>query len=214
METGAFLAESLVADRFAEWLAVGAHADAALTRSMARVLERSVLAGPEAAEVLAGTRASILEVARAWREEDSATEAAWVDAGGTPSRQDRASTAQRAWAAQLERHRREYLLRYLAASGFLPAHRFPLSVIPFVHLTGELLSSEREESGPESSRFLDRGYPSRHLGIAVSQYAPGTSCHACLLAFDTLPDFRLLDRKVAQRLLASLDATAWPTELG
>ncbi|MBI2374949.1 MAG: DEAD/DEAH box helicase [Deltaproteobacteria bacterium] len=175
METGAFLADSLGADRFAEWLASGAHTDAALTRSMARVLDRSVLAGLDPAEVLAGARASILEVARAWREEDSATEAALVEAGGMPSRQDRASSAQHALAAQLERHRREYLLRYLASSGFLPAHGFPLSVIPFVHLTGELLSSEREESGPESSRFLDRGYPSRNLGIAVSEYAPGTS---------------------------------------
>ena len=82
---------------------------------------------------------------------------------------------------QLDRLRKEYLLTELAGRGFLPGYGFPTDVVCFVNLTIDELSRRKrkdEEKKKEKERREDvvtfkQGYPSRNLGIAIREYAPG-----------------------------------------
>ena len=93
--------------------------------------------------------------------------------------------AMRALQIQRTRLTREYLLRELASSGFLPGYGFPTDIASFETLNREALAAmpkepkNREEdstsSGREDNRFQRRELPSRDSVTALREYAPGAS---------------------------------------
>lgn len=78
---------------------------------------------------------------------------------------------------QLRRLREEYLLRELAGRGFLPGYGFPTDVVCFVNLTIDMLKRTKQQDEEEKHReeifTFKQGYPSRELGTAIREFAPG-----------------------------------------
>lgn len=78
---------------------------------------------------------------------------------------------------QLRRLREEYLLRELAGRGFLPGYGFPTDVVCFVNLTIDMLKRSRQQDEEEKHReevfTFKQDYPSRELGTAIREFAPG-----------------------------------------
>ncbi len=78
---------------------------------------------------------------------------------------------------QMRRLREEYLLRELAGRGFLPGYGFPTDVVCFVNLTIDMLKRTNQQDEEEKHReeifTFKQGYPSRELGTAIREFAPG-----------------------------------------
>jgi hypothetical protein len=107
-------------------------------------------------------------VAERWRRELDAL----LDQQKVVATREGNSKPEQAIAIQLQRLRGEYLLGELANLGFLPGYGFPTDVVPFVTTTRENLN--RGDNEREDNRSRRAGYPSRHLAIAIRDYAPGT----------------------------------------
>lgn len=119
---------------------------------------------------------SLLEVG--WREERDALLGELAVTGAVAVPEWGAATAvQRAILIQLRRHDNEFLLRFLASRGYLPAYGFPLSVLPLVTTTAEELAHSRgrrdDEQDNTEERSARRTFPSRSLERALTEYAPG-----------------------------------------
>jgi hypothetical protein len=78
---------------------------------------------------------------------------------------------------QLHRLRKEYLLTELAGRGFLPGYGFPTDVVCFVNLTIDMLNRRNRRDLQDDRReevvTFKQGYPSRELGVAIREFAPG-----------------------------------------
>lgn len=77
-----------------------------------------------------------------------------------------------------KRHCGEYLLRDLAARTFLPGYGFPTDVVTFDNFTMEDYFREksrksRDKKDREDNVSRYKGLPSRNLGVAIREYAPG-----------------------------------------
>ncbi|NOJ83330.1 helicase-related protein [Myxococcus xanthus] len=174
------------AESFADWLVDKAMEDGEIEAGLRRLTARSSLQGVEVLRLLQAAEANLRQIIERWKAEHEALEYELEEAGGRPDKdkkkRSQAPGQAARWAiwAQLRRLEGEYLLRTLANEGFLPAHGFPLHVVPFVNTTAEELEaraqaekdkrSEREEGYGQA-----RGYPARHLAVAIREYAPGSS---------------------------------------
>lgn len=97
-----------------------------------------------------------------------------------------ATSEQKAIYYQLKRHREDYLLRMLAAEGFLPSYGFPLHVVPFVDTTAEEIEYRRDNpEPPEEREGYSRGYASRSLATALREYSPGATVIRNGMAFES-----------------------------
>ncbi|MCL1143229.1 DEAD/DEAH box helicase [Shewanella gaetbuli] len=79
---------------------------------------------------------------------------------------------------ELQRHRREYLLRELAAKAFLPGYGFPTDIVNLDNYNIEDFMRDQKGRNKKSEEREDnisrlRGLPSRNLAIAIREYAPG-----------------------------------------
>ncbi|MCS6098788.1 DEAD/DEAH box helicase [Shewanella baltica] len=79
---------------------------------------------------------------------------------------------------ELQRHRREYLLRELAAKAFLPGYGFPTDIVNLDNSNIEDFIREQKGRSKNNAEREDnisrlRGLPSRNLAIAIREYAPG-----------------------------------------
>lgn len=79
---------------------------------------------------------------------------------------------------ELLRHRREYLLRELAAKAFLPGYGFPTDIVNLDNSNIEDFIREQKGRSKNNAEREDnisrlRGLPSRNLAIAIREYAPG-----------------------------------------
>ncbi|KMK11833.1 DEAD/DEAH box helicase [Pluralibacter gergoviae] len=77
-----------------------------------------------------------------------------------------------------KRHCGEYLLRDLAARTFLPGYGFPTDVVTFDNFTMEDYIREKSfkkqyKNDREDNVSRYKGLPSRNLGVAIREYAPG-----------------------------------------
>lgn len=79
---------------------------------------------------------------------------------------------------ELSRHRKEYLLKELAAKAFLPGYGFPTDVVSLNN--SNLTDYKRDKNKPENDKFGRednisqlRGLPTRNLSVAIREYAPG-----------------------------------------
>ncbi len=170
---------SSLAERFRAWLQGEAATDEDLMRAVAGVTARTPIEISPAA--LADEAAGRFgDVTNRWRGQREALRA---DLARLTGGQPRSTLAARAVEMQLRRLDDEYLLRHLASEGFLPAYGFPLRVVPFITTTAEQLRYEnarRQERDQEREREREdawgrvRGYPSRHVSVAIQEYAPGS----------------------------------------
>ncbi|GGB73509.1 DEAD/DEAH box helicase [Shewanella inventionis] len=79
---------------------------------------------------------------------------------------------------ELQRHRREYLLRELAAKAFLPGYGFPTDIVNLDNYNIEDFLRDQQGRSKNKIEREDnisrlRGLPSRNLAIAIREYAPG-----------------------------------------
>ena len=139
-----------------------------MTDGLAALTHRTVLAGRSAAYLMARTAQAMRRVAERWRRELDAL----LDQQKIVATREGNSKPEQAVAIQLQRLRGEYLLGELANLSFLPGYGFPTDVVPFVTTTLENLKLGIKER--EDNRSRRAGYPSRHLAIAIRDYAPGT----------------------------------------
>jgi ATP-dependent helicase YprA (DUF1998 family) len=176
LTSGAFLVAEdgtvAVVDQFLAWIEGEAPALASLKEGLDYLLARTGLEGARAG-IFEVALTSLVEIRDRWRAQYNALKDELAKAGGAPRRNSPSTAIARAIWIQMTRLTDEYLLRFLATEGFLPAYGFPLHVVPFVTTTAEQLRSERERG--EDSYGQVRGYPSRHVAQALNEYAPGNS---------------------------------------
>lgn len=176
LTSGVFLigeaGEVAVVDQFLAWIVGDAPSLAALKEGLNHLLARTSLQGSQSG-LFEGALNSLIDIRDRWRAQYDALKLELEQAGGSPRRDGPHSAVARAIWIQMTRLTDEYLLRFLATEGFLPAYGFPLHVVPFVTTTAEQLRSERERG--EDAYGQTRGYPSRHVAQALNEYAPGNS---------------------------------------
>jgi len=156
-------------DRFADWCEGEAGDLDVLQTGIGRLIARTILAGRPTAWLLARTAGALHRAAERWRADLDALLAQQQ----LVQTQDSTSVAERAINIQLQRLRGEYLLGELANLGFLPGYGFPTDVVPLVTTTMDDLNRQPTEKR-EDDRVRRAGFPSRHLTIAIRDYAPGT----------------------------------------
>ncbi|QDT70358.1 putative ATP-dependent helicase Lhr [Planctomycetes bacterium MalM25] len=168
------------ADKLVAWLRGPAESDEVIRRSVARIVARTALASESIGALFDRAALAIDEIAATWRVGSESLEAELALAGGPPTPGQKSSSEQRALTVQLRRHNDEYLLKDLVSSGFLPAHGFPVHVLPFVNTSIESIQVGQQRQAQASQSREDNGqqrqdYPSRELPIAIREYAPGNS---------------------------------------
>jgi DEAD/DEAH box helicase domain-containing protein len=164
-------------DQFLAWLQAGAELNADVELGIRRLVARSALETTSLRRLLDDAHNAMWEISSIWIAERNAIRDELAVMGTVPEDERKLAPEQKAVSHQLKRHEEEYLLRELAASGFLPSHGFPLYVLPFVNTSVEQLLAEKErrDDDRDDSRFQLRSYPSRELATAIREYAPGNS---------------------------------------
>lgn len=211
LQTGWFFvargASASPVEQLHSWLLDPARAqDERLTRGLAQLCARSCLDGQPQAYLLERAAESLARVEHRWLEEWRALDAQRSQLGAKATA-ERKPAGYLAVERQLDRLSREYLLKELAALGFLPGYGFPMGLVPFIYTTLEQLRREetrqRDPSAPQEggreSRFRSRGYPTRELPQAIREYAPGADV--------------VLDKQVYRSAGVTLNWQALPDDL-
>lgn len=164
-------------DDFLSWLLTIAETLGDVETGINRLIARSVLETTSCRKLLDDAHRAIWEIRSTWIAERDAILRELAVMGEVPEDEKKLLPEQKAVKHQLKRHDEEYLLRELAASGYLPSHGFPLYVLPFVNTSVEQIQAEKEkrDDDRDDSRFQLRSYPSRELATAIREYAPGNS---------------------------------------
>lgn len=162
-------ATSAPSDRFVEWCETRALSSATLEAGLTLLTRRTPLAGRMMNELLGGTTQAVQQASERWRRDLNAL----LNQREIVQTKEGNSKPEQAIDLQLQRLRGEYLLSELANLGFLPGYGFPTNVVPFVTTTLENIirppSPDREDN-----RARRAGFPTRHLTVAIRDYAPGT----------------------------------------
>ena len=166
------------AEDFAAWLRGSAESEEGIAGGVERIVRRSALAADSVRTILDRASNEIELIAEQWNEVRESLLAELEAAGGAPQDGVRAQPEQKALQIQLNRHDQEYLLKELVSRGYLPAHGFPINVLPFVNTSIESIEAERqsrEDGSREDNHYQRQSYPSRELPLAIREYAPGNS---------------------------------------
>jgi DEAD/DEAH box helicase domain-containing protein len=129
---------------FLVWLQEAAEQQTDVEQGISRLIARSTWETTSRRRLLEDAHRAIWEISSIWLAEREAIRKELDVMGEIPADERRLAPEQKAVSHQLKRHEEEYLLRELAASGFLPSHGFPLYVLPFVNTSVEQLLAERE----------------------------------------------------------------------
>ncbi len=170
-------AESSVCSEFFGWVESQALKSSGLSEALKRLVKRTNLADWESVALIDEASSVMKAVQETFIQDDDALTAQLETAGGAIADGRRGSAIQRALTFQRKRFLEEYLLRFLACEGFLPSYGFPLHVLQFVTTSIEQIKHHRRDvnQGREDSRARYRSYPSRDLGIAIREFAPGSA---------------------------------------
>ena len=172
-----FVGETPVFAEFIVWMRKNAEMDQVICRGIAAIVQRSALETETIRLVLDYAASELHTLATEWLSQRETLLAEINAVGGIAEDDKHAEPEQRALCSQLKRLDEEFLLKELASRGFLPAHGFPLNVLPFVNTSVEtmLAESDRPSEERDDNRFTTQSYPSRHLSMAIREYAPGNS---------------------------------------
>lgn len=164
------------ADAFLTWIEGTAPSVGRLLEGLEDLLQRTPLDGNRTGLFEAAAQ-SLRGIREGWIAQYEALTAELAEAGGPPRKGGQSTAVARAVDMQRRRLMGEYLLRFLATEGFLPAYGFPLHVVPFVNTTMEQLKVEeaRADERGEDAYGRVRSYPSRHVSQAINEYAPGNA---------------------------------------
>jgi len=157
---------------FREWCRGQALSDEKLVRGLSQLVRRTVLDRSPVESLIGRTADLIDRCAEGWLGECRCL----LDNLDIVKTRQGNSRAEKAVGFQLERIRREYLLKELASRNFLPIYGFVTGVICLVTTTMEQIERRRNQGvfSREDNRAVRAGYPSRALPIAIRDYAPGT----------------------------------------
>ena len=155
---------------FVSWCGGAARNTARLVAGMERLVAGTALAGESSRELSKNAANALQKALDAWLQEVEA-----LRADAAEFEDDDRAPAVIAIERQLERLQGEYLLAELANRQFLPGYGFPTGIVSFNTLTAEELKRSRRRGGEERESFSGRrlGFPSRHLELAIREYAPG-----------------------------------------
>lgn len=139
-----------------------------------RVLTRgSIYDGTDPLYLIKNSGEHIFEIADKWRNEYQAIDLQrkeLLETGGE------IQPAIRAIDHQLKRLIDEYLLRELAAKGFLPGYGFPSNITVFDYYNVAAYKQEKQnnkDTTRDDNTFQNRELPSRDIISALGEYAPG-----------------------------------------
>jgi hypothetical protein len=172
-----FVGETPVFAEFIVWMRRNAEMDQVICRGIAAIVQRSALETETIRLVLDFAASELHTLATEWLSQRETLLAEINAVGGITEDKKHVAPEQRALCSQLKRLDDEFLLKELASRGFLPAHGFPLNVLPFVNTSVETMLAEADRPSEErdDNRFTIQSYPSRHLSMAIREYAPGNS---------------------------------------
>lgn len=172
-----FVGETPVFAEFIVWMRKNAEMDQVTCRGITAIVQRSALVTETIRLVLDYAASELHTLATEWLSQRETLLAEINAVGGIAEDDKHAEPEQRALSSQLKRLDEEFLLKELASRGFLPAHGFPLNVLPFVNTSVETMLAEADRPSEErdDNRFTTQSYPSRHLSMAIREYAPGNS---------------------------------------
>lgn len=171
-----FLEKPSIAEKLSAWCR-GFSADASpqIGQDILQLLKHSVHKTQSLNRLMDQTAQELDELTRRWRLEWEQLE---TEAQEIKHQAGDQSPAYRAVRLHRERLEGEYLLRELAAKGFLPAYGFPIDIAPFDNLTlnqyKRLQQARRAQQARDDNRFRRRELPSRDLTTALREYAPGS----------------------------------------
>ncbi len=159
------------------WLRSDAGKDDAFVRDLGTLVTATSLSAKATPELLEGVAEALEVAASEWREDYLAVRAEVEQFAA----EDKA--ARRSRDFRLSRILKEFVLKELAARGFLPSYGFPHHVVSLVtanlHDMKAKERSARQTSESGDSRDDDlstwREYPTRSLDVALREYAPGAS---------------------------------------
>ena len=168
-----FLGKPSVAKNFSAWCRGFLAYDALqMSRGIQQLLKHSVYETQNLNRLMNQAAQEMDELARRWSLEWEQLE---TEAQEIEQKAGQQSPAYRAVTLHRERMKGEYLLRELAAKGFLPAYGFPADIAPFDNLTrNQLRRSQQARQARDDNRFRRRELPSRNLTTALREYAPGS----------------------------------------
>lgn len=182
LKAGAFFeslqeGKSSPALQFTEWLQTNAPQDPLIREGLSTLLRRTDLAGLDGAIVLQRSADALLAARDEWEgellplREELAKE---QEKAGNDERSPTVAAIERSIRRLVE----EYLLKELTVRGFLPAHGFPVHVVPFLTYRGEVADRERRRrKASERDEYAGRyrESPSRDLAMAIREYSPGSA---------------------------------------
>lgn len=155
---------------FINWCVGAARDTPRLIAGMERLVAGTALDGGSPRGLLKDAADALQKALDAWLQEVTA-----LRADAAEFEDDEHAPAVLAIERQLERLQREYLLAELANRQFLPGYGFPTGIVGFNTLTAEELKRSRRRGSEDREAFSGRrlGTPSRHLELAIREYAPG-----------------------------------------
>ena len=163
------------AEQFQTWLETDAESDTQVQEGVDQIVRRTVLENEPQRSMFDRTVHCIRGLSDNWLTQRAALVDELDRVGGEPGENETPTPEQGALNVQLQRMDQEYLLKELASGGFLPAHGFPLNILPFVNSSVESIEERRQRNSQdrEDNRFTRQSFPSRQLPMAIREYAPG-----------------------------------------
>lgn len=169
-----FLGDSPLAEKFsARCRGFSTQHASRLSKGLRQILRHTVFDGQNLNRVTDLAAAELDDVAQRWHLEWEQLEREELE---IKKAEGESSTAFKAVALHKERLSGEYLLRELAAKGYLPAYGFPTNIAPFDNLTRDRFVRQRQRAkqGREDNRYRRRELASRDMTTALREYAPGS----------------------------------------
>ena len=155
-------------DKFKAWMDSTSDPIEEAVKSLVR---GTALAGNEVRSIINSSKKAIEKLQASWLSQLNNLSSALTSATKNSPFEYRISL-------ELARHRKEYLLKELAAKAFLPGYGFPTDVVTLNN--SNIVDFRREKEGIKSkAKFREdnisqlRDMPSRNLAVAIREYAPG-----------------------------------------
>lgn len=155
-------------DKFKAWMD---SASVPIEEALKSLVRGTALAGSEVRSIINSSKKAIEKLQSSWLSQLNNLSSALKSA-------PKDSPFEYRITLELARHRKEYLLKELAAKAFLPGYGFPTDVVTLNN--SNIVDFRRDKEGKKSkAKFREdnisqlRDMPSRNLAVAIREYAPG-----------------------------------------
>jgi len=168
-----FVGEHPFSQKFSAWCRGFSASDSnGLDQALKQLLKHSVFESTPLHRLMDQAAQEMDDLAKLWGAEWAQLVAEESEIAKTANEN---SPALKAISLHKERMGGEYLLRELAAKGFLPGYGFPNDIAPFDNLTrGRFMRDLKQRDSRDDNRYRRRELPSRDMMTALREYAPGS----------------------------------------